>query len=360
MRFLCLCHALTPALAPLLEHLASNPQNQLLIAQVRQKKDISIANARHVKLKRPEIKKAPRNLPECWQIAAQIGKCALQSLEVIAQSGFSPDVVLLATLSGSSLGIREVFPDAFQVAYLENLEAENEAVRRYRKQMIAIQIMESDLVYDLGGAIQDGNEVKTGPLCVNPVLFRPLEFSDIGYSSKLPEIVFSQLGLSKTETDKWLEIIKIFSQAHSRTVHVLAPDMAGLRKVSGLGLPGLSCSCHLSNSQAAGLFGHARLLVWPGEEITPELLQAMSCGVAIAAPRIDGLLEPGINCVPLPEKNLPEKLLELLRDPELLVRMGSAARKTVLENFSQEKVIPSHIAEILSAMAAKDTGQGMS
>ncbi len=88
MRFLCLCHTVTPNLAPILEHVASLPENQLLIAQAHQKKDIDITGARLVKLKRPQIKKAPRSSADCWQIAVQIGKCAMQSLETIAQSGF--------------------------------------------------------------------------------------------------------------------------------------------------------------------------------------------------------------------------------------------------------------------------------
>lgn len=348
MRFLCLCHTITPNLEPILKHIASLPQNQLLIAQARQKRDIDIPHARLVKLKRPEIKKAPQNLPDCWQIAAQIGKYSLQSLKAIAQSGFTPDAILLATLGGSSLCVKDVFPDAFQVAYLENLGAENEAVMGYRRQMRAIQIRECDLVYDLNGSRQEGDYVRPGPLCVNPAFFRPVECTDSGLAGKSPEIVFALLGLPPAETVGWLETIKIFSQGRYKAVHVLMPDMAGGRKALSLGIPGQSCSCNLSNPQAAELFGHARLMFYTGEEITSTLLQAMSCGMAIAAPRIEGVLEPGVNCLPLPGKSLPEKLRELSGDHELLARMGIAARKTILENFSQETIIPGHIAEIMS------------
>ena len=350
MRFLCLCHVITPALAPILEHIASLPANQLLIAQAHQKKDIDIPGARLVKLKRPQIKKAPRSLTDCWQIATQIGKCAMQSLETIAQSGFSPDVILLATFSGASLCLGDIFPEGFQVAYLETLAAENETVMRYRRQMREIQIMESDLVYDLSGAQQAQPGVRRGPLCVNSSFFRPLGSSGADQADKFAGIVFGFVGLSDIETGRWLETMQNFSRIRAEKIYAIMPNMAGAKKAESLGVPDLSCGCNLSNAGGARLFGQAKLLVWPSGVIAPELLQAMSCGVAIVSRGVEGLLKPGINCFPMPENNLPDALRKLAREHELLERMGLAARKTVLDHFTREKIIPPHIAEIMAAM----------
>ena len=77
--------------------------------------------------------------------------------------------------------------------------------------------------------------------------------------------------------------------------------------------------------------------------VPTSLLEAMSCGCAVvstATCMIPEIIENGVNgFISNDEKELRENLVMLLNDEDLASKIGENARKTVLENFSEDKFI---------------------
>ena len=105
----------------------------------------------------------------------------------------------------------------------------------------------------------------------------------------------------------------------------------------------------------AGRESPARVLCWlqladvfalvsSNEGLSCSLVEAMSVGlpsVVSAIPANVQLIDDGVHGLHAPvcdEEALAAALMKLLRDPELRARMGQAARKRVLENYSVDKV----------------------
>jgi len=92
-------------------------------------------------------------------------------------------------------------------------------------------------------------------------------------------------------------------------------------------------------------------LVLPSEtESAPlTILEAMSTGLPVLATNVGGIpeiVEDGRNGFLVPLKHpedIAEKILELHGDREKMRRMGAAARETVLERYSTEKVVQQYL-----------------
>ncbi|MDH5686616.1 MAG: N-acetyl-alpha-D-glucosaminyl L-malate synthase BshA [Candidatus Bathyarchaeota archaeon] len=76
------------------------------------------------------------------------------------------------------------------------------------------------------------------------------------------------------------------------------------------------------------------------------LLEAMSCGLPVVATRVGGIpeiVEDGKNgflVTPRSPEELADRILRLNFDGELRLKMGEEARRTVLEHFTVDKVVP--------------------
>ena len=77
--------------------------------------------------------------------------------------------------------------------------------------------------------------------------------------------------------------------------------------------------------------------------VPTSLLEAMSCGCAVvstATCMIPEIINNGVNgYISNNEEDLKGYIKELLDDPSLAVKMGQAARETILEKFSEDKFI---------------------
>ena len=73
------------------------------------------------------------------------------------------------------------------------------------------------------------------------------------------------------------------------------------------------------------------------------LLEAMSCGcpiVSTATCMIPEIIEHGVNgFMSNDEEELKKYIKQLIDDEDLRKKMGAAARKTIIENFSEDKFI---------------------
>ena len=77
--------------------------------------------------------------------------------------------------------------------------------------------------------------------------------------------------------------------------------------------------------------------------VPTSLLEAMSCGCAVvstATCMIPEVIEHGVNgFISNNEEELKNYIQQLINDPQLAAKMGDAARKTVVEDFSEQKFI---------------------
>lgn len=88
------------------------------------------------------------------------------------------------------------------------------------------------------------------------------------------------------------------------------------------------------------------IFVFPSlhEGCPKSLLEAMSCGVACIGSDVVGInniIESGKNgllCHPTAE-GIREKITMLIKDPDLIVKLGAGARMTILENYSLKNVV---------------------
>lgn len=93
------------------------------------------------------------------------------------------------------------------------------------------------------------------------------------------------------------------------------------------------------------------------EGISVTLLEAMGCGVPIAATNVGGngeIVEHELNGLLSPRadpRRLADNILAMLRDPAMLHRMGEAARKRLLVRFTQDQMHRRY-AELYSQMTA--------
>jgi glycosyltransferase involved in cell wall biosynthesis len=102
------------------------------------------------------------------------------------------------------------------------------------------------------------------------------------------------------------------------------------------------------NNDLPAYYNASRVCAFPSlHEGNPKaLLEAMSCGLAIAAlpvPGVKNIIDHELNGLLGPEEDLRDNILRLLSDTLLRDRLGSEARKTVLEGFSLGKILEMEI-----------------
>ena len=103
---------------------------------------------------------------------------------------------------------------------------------------------------------------------------------------------------------------------------------------------------HANRSRLVKLYQNATLLVQPSyhEGLSTVVLEAMSCGLPVVANDIPGnrtVISSGFNGIlvsPKSPKSLADAILKLLNDDNLRKEIGKAARTTVEENYSWDKI----------------------
>ncbi len=126
MRFLFLNHAFPGPFRYLAAHLATRPEHTVLFASEYGRRDLSLAGVQRVLLVKakesgsykPAETKSDSALRDMQQ-AVRRGSGTARSLLTLRQAGFIPDIVYASAVMGNSFYVREVFPEAFLVAYAE-------------------------------------------------------------------------------------------------------------------------------------------------------------------------------------------------------------------------------------------------
>jgi glycosyltransferase involved in cell wall biosynthesis len=122
--------------------------------------------------------------------------------------------------------------------------------------------------------------------------------------------------------------------------------------------PGIRWRGHVDD--VAGVWCDHHVALFPsrgGEGLPRALLEAASCGRALIAADVPGCADfirsdvEGIIVEPDSPEELERAIGRLLRHPDLLARMGGAARQRVLEN-STEEIIANHYRQFFAKLLA--------
>lgn len=103
----------------LVSHFAAMPEHDVVFASTYVRRDFSLPGLRHIALK-PVRRKASREGDEAvadWTRAVAAGRQAQAALQVLADSGWQPDMVLCSPGAGLPLFLDRVFPAAFRVCF---------------------------------------------------------------------------------------------------------------------------------------------------------------------------------------------------------------------------------------------------
>ncbi|SEB66074.1 Glycosyltransferase involved in cell wall bisynthesis [Tenacibaculum sp. MAR_2009_124] len=104
---------------------------------------------------------------------------------------------------------------------------------------------------------------------------------------------------------------------------------------------------HHSQPNKAFLEGDISILTSISEGFPYTVIESMSCGVPVVGTDVGGVAEAitektGFVCNPKDHDTLGERVIYLLRNPDIRKHMGIEARKRVLENFTLNKIIQSY------------------
>jgi len=100
------------------------------------------------------------------------------------------------------------------------------------------------------------------------------------------------------------------------------------------------------------VFVKAAVCVFPSiiETFGNVAIEAMACGRPVIFSKTGPgpeIIEDGVSgllCDPYDPKDIADKIITVLKDPELAARLGRNARKRVEEHFSAEVIVPKNIA----------------
>ncbi|CAM1363714.1 Glycosyl transferase [Tenacibaculum sediminilitoris] len=144
---------------------------------------------------------------------------------------------------------------------------------------------------------------------------------------KIPNVKFIVYGDKKADLDYVSECEALIQKLNLATNFILAG--------------------HHSQPNKAFLEGDISILTSISEGFPYTVIESMSCGVPVVATDVGGVAEAinektGFVCKPKDYKALGEKVIYLLENDDIRLKMGKESRKRVLEHFTLDKIISSY------------------
>lgn len=359
MRFLVICYTYPGRISSIVNWLAQQPGNEVILASNWNRSERKGSNIRCVTLKRGDSKPVLENSLDYWTDAIQLAKKGIFSFSHIGKSGFTPDIILVATGNGSALGLRDIFPGAFIVNYLEPLmSADHQELSAWDNVQI-IQSLQSNLVFSFTTALCKNfakiirKPIGKIPLCVNTNYFLANK------GSRRNSIIMNFHNFNERNLNFWLErLLKMASAYTEYQFIILLRSMAAKRKfeqrLSELQVNthhNIKIECETSEDVNLEVYSHGLLYISPSIELQKETLEAMSCEIPVMAHIAEEFLQPGINCLDIKKWNLLPKLLSNL---DRLKKIGINGRKSLLNDFDCHKVIQQHVSSILDIFHGRE------
>lgn len=317
---------------------------------------------------------------------------ALSAFEKLKNGGIVPDMVVSTLFGNYALFWEQAFPDSFRVCWTESVETllhatPQNALETTRQGLLCRQVLGCHLLVSLSAGRP--SEAMPGflhqrvelPYPVNDEWFAPRTVENLAFDNldiaQAKEVVLLSAGrglaciagleqvlrtLLVTRRQCHIVVLAEGRIGQGETARALAPLLADYpERLLVVGT--------LSLARYRDLLALATLMLVPGQSPLPSsvLLEAMSTGVPLVlSPQnaMEPCLRHGTNCLCLPElalctdvKALVASLTHLLENTALCEHIGREARATIVQNFSQKKLLPSHARYLLDACTAWQKGK---
>lgn len=369
-------------LGPLARELAAAPENEVLFASNRQRKDFALPGVRRVRLKNaPLFGDSPPEVPALWEETVRRGAWGLRSLTSLRESWGAPDIIFVTLAGGAALFTPQAFPGAFLAAYaetgLKNFALLPEKARHAWAILQSTLFLQAHVRFAwserqrrlLPAPLRE--DVRLVAPCVDAEVFSRAAaqpWFEGGAGGRL--LTIDATGLEGAPLSALLRLGHAVLRALPDCHVVLLTENSRLREaLAGAAAlwadgcaPRFAACVSLPFGRYRDLLAASALMVCPGQGDAAEraMLECMSCETLLMArPEAANFLRPGVNMLELPAHEPLAAVLAALearprgvaaqQEPAPQARM---ARRNVLAHFSEAAVVPRHLAEVMRAYAA--------
>lgn len=354
MRFLVICHKYPGRMSPIVHWLAGNPDNEVVLATNRYRFGYKEANVRRVNLKEQDRRPVLENSLDYWIEAAITGKKALSSLKQINNSDFVPDIILVSTGNGSALGLRDIFPSAFIVNYLEPGHSKDFRKVEIWQRLQIIQSIESNLIFSFADscgfelARQICKPITYVPMCVDTDYFLPVSGKKrdsiiINLRNFNMQKKFMLLGKILESANNYVQCKKIVILAHNVMRQKILDYISSMTAIID---KEIDIECDSTREADREIYAKALLYISLAPEMQMETLEAMSCEVPVMTNPKAGILEGHGTSLDISKLN---SISALFGNMQELDKMATRARKYLVQNLDYKKIMPVHIGQIMAS-----------
>lgn len=333
MRYLIICDNFSGPLIPIARWLNGRPDSETLLASDRVRYPVGL---KKIILKISPAKAAQEDSLDCAASIIQKAKYAKKIFQSVRESGFYPDKIFIFSVSGISLAGIEVFEDAQKIIFLERDRIYNKAKARALGALRDQLLLDSDFAFCFSPALMTNlpkplsSCVSLAPLCVDPAFYPK--------NAEKRLTVFYLKNLDPEALAPWLESAREYARRGRAAIFLPTKQEAKAMQEELKPLQAWA-GCDPSLDTARAIFSQCGLFIAPDGELSYDMLAAMSCGARAASAASHELLSPGKDYILLEKGALPHI-------PEGAPGIGAAARKSVKEGFSAEKVIPEILKDV--------------
>ncbi|MDY7001038.1 MAG: glycosyltransferase [Thermodesulfobacteriota bacterium] len=384
--------------------LGRNPEHRVLFATKNERPDWNIAGVRKV-LYTPESEGSPKThrLAAPFETAILQGEAVFHMAKRLKASGFVPDVIYGHSGWGSTMYLKDVFPDTPLLCYFEwfydpfGADANFDPVQPGAEKSIGLlRTRNAPILNDLWACDAGFSPTKWQASQFPKIFAHKIHVMhdgvDVNYFKPTPEkkLVLPELDLSHVEelvtyAARGMEPYRGFPQFMEALSLVLARRpkchavIAGSERVcygtapadgknyKDIMLERLEMDMERMHFVGSLPYGQYRQVLQASSAhvyltrpfvLSWSAVEAMSCGCTMVASNTPPVREAithgknGLLADFFSPREIAERLNEALSDPERSAKMGQAARETVLERYALQKLLPRHIKLI------EDTAQG--
>lgn len=398
MRILFVSNYFPGELGALAEDLAARPEHDVLFASNRQRKGFALERVRRVRLKNhPALfGDSLHTAPDLWSEALRRGASGALSFQALRESWGEPDMVLAGIANGAAFFCPSVFPRAFHAAYAEAgpraFHLLPQGVRHAWALVQSELFLQSQLCFarderqrSLFPARLHGG-IQIFPPCVDTAFFSPAAAQQCAAPDDAPDdapgaapddalIGMDARGLARPELAEFMALAErlpkaLASRRGNCRIAIICDNAASAREVESAcaASPALRGRCIVcapaQTAEYRNFLAACALLLRPVQSWNDPvpLLEAMSCETVLLAraAQADFLL-PGENMLELPHGAcaIAEAAAKAMCGDgaaQRLRRLARMARRTVMERFSRQSVIPAHASLLLRACAGWKQG----
>lgn len=369
MRVLFLSYFFPGPLGAMASWLAKNPEHQVIFASSRSRLEMAIPNVQRVVLRAYNAKaRGSSDWFDLWDEAIRAGKSARATLDMVHNSGFEPDIIFCASSNGTSFGLRQLFPDALLINFIEESSLFHIDQMRMRRCMQYVQILEANLNFAFNEntrrqyppALQP--LIRLAPRVIDAAFFSPENAQPFSnwklrnFSGRL--VTVFGYGLNECELfHAWHALIELLSGYPELQLVFILPGSYAVKRLRMLKLNSaisdrLFLECHLRQDVLRDLLCASSLCVFPGKNAPFGILESMSCATAPMCVHAPFFLKNGWDMLEMQGRDASAMCADVraaLKDPALLEELGQRARQTAIANFAANLVMPRFFPEIEKA-----------